>query len=140
MRTHHILQLNAMATAACAIGMLATRGALHSLFGLDTSMPLDIIAIGLLLYAAALTVTAQQQPVTRQALMLFSIADAVWVAASAVLLVLFWSELAPMARFLVIAVATVVEVFATLQFRAAVARPRVAAHAASGRFAGETRA
>jgi hypothetical protein len=96
---------------------------------LDTSILLDLIAIGLLLYAAALGVTAQQQPVTRLALMLFTIADALWVAASAVVLVLFWSELAPIARVLVIAVAIVVEIFATLQFRAAGAAPRAVAHA-----------
>jgi hypothetical protein len=41
------------------------------------------------------------------------------VAASGLVLLLFWSELAPVARVLVIAAAVVVEVFATLQFRAA---------------------
>ena len=35
------------------------------------------------------------------------------------MLLLFWAELAPVARVLVIAVALVVELFATLQLRAA---------------------
>ena len=56
---------------------------------------------------------------TRQALLAFTVADALWVAASALVLLLFWAELAGVARFLVIAVALVVEVFATLQFLAA---------------------
>jgi len=42
-----------------------------------------------------------------------------WVVASAIVLLWFWADFAAVARFLVIAVALVVEVFATLQFRAA---------------------
>jgi hypothetical protein len=119
MRSHRILQLNAIATAACGVGMLALRSALHPLFALETPLLLDILAVGLLLYAGALAWAAHNPPVTRQALMLFTIADGLWVAASAVVLVMFWTQLAPVARVLVIAVAIVVEVFATLQFRAA---------------------
>lgn len=119
MTSHRILQLNAVSTMACGLGMLAARGSLHSLFGLDAPLLLDVLAVGLLIYAGALAFAARRQPVTRQALMAFTIGDAVWVAASAVVLVLFWAQLAPVARLLVIAVALVVEVFATLQFRAA---------------------
>jgi hypothetical protein len=119
MRSHRILQLNAIATAACGVGMLALRSALHPLFALETPLLLDILAVGLLLYAGALAWAAHNRPVTRQALMLFTIADGLWVAASAVVLVTFWTQLAPVARVLVIVVGIVVEVFATLQFRAA---------------------
>ena len=55
----------------------------------------------------------------RRALMAFTFADGLWVAASALVLLLFWNELAPLARILVIAAAVVVDVFAMLQFRAA---------------------
>jgi hypothetical protein len=119
MTSHRILELNAVSTAACAVGMFATRGILHPLFGLDAPILLDLLAVGLLAYAGALAFAAQRQPVSRQALMFFTVADAIWVVASAIVLVLFWSQLAPIARVLVIAVALVVEVFATLQFRAA---------------------
>jgi hypothetical protein len=119
MTSHRILQLNAASTAACALGMLATRGTLHSFFGLDTPILLDVLAVGLLAYAGALAFAAERQPVGRAALMAFTIADVMWVVASAVVLVAFWGQLAPLARVLVIAVALVVEVFATLQFRAA---------------------
>jgi hypothetical protein len=78
-----------------------------------------VLVAGLLAYAGALAFAAHRQPVTRQALMAFTVADALWVAASASVLLLFWAQLAPVARLLVIAVAMVVEVFATLQFRAA---------------------
>lgn len=118
MTSQRILQMNAAATAACAVAMLAARGTLHPLFGLATPRLLDIVAIGLIVYAAALA-AASLARVTRQALMFFTAADALWVVASAGVLVLFWGEMAPTARVLVIAVALVVEVFATLQFRAA---------------------
>jgi hypothetical protein len=49
----------------------------------------------------------------------FTVADVLWVVARAFVVLLFWADLAALARFLVIAVALVVEVFATLQFRAA---------------------
>jgi hypothetical protein len=99
--------------------MLATRGTLYSFFGLDTPILLDVLAVGLLAYAGALAFAAERQPVGRAALMAFTIADVMWVVASAVVLVAFWGQLAPLARGLVIAAALVVEVFATLQFRAA---------------------
>jgi hypothetical protein len=119
MTSHRILQLNAVSTAACALGMLAARGTLFPLFGLDAPLLLDLLAVGLLAYAASLAWVAHRRPVTRQALMAFTVADVLWVAASAIVLLLFWSQLGAVARFLVIAVALVVEVFATLQFRAA---------------------
>jgi len=119
MTPQRILQLNAMTTAACAFAMFATRGTLYSLFGLDHPVLLDVVAGGLFAYAGALALAAQRRAVSRQALMTFTAADVMWVVGSAVVLVLFWAELAPLARLLVIAVGLVVEVFATLQFRAA---------------------
>ena len=47
MTPQRILTLNAFATAACAAGMLATRGALYPHFGLGTPLLLDVIAVGL---------------------------------------------------------------------------------------------
>ncbi|AMY07908.1 hypothetical protein LuPra_01091 [Luteitalea pratensis] len=118
MTSHRVLQLNALTTAGCGLGTVATRGDLHALFGLEAPILLDAIAVGLLAYAGALAFAAQRQPVSRQALMFFTVADAIWVVASAIVLLLFWPQFAPVARLLVIAVALVVEVFATLQFRA----------------------
>ena len=119
MTSHRILQLNALSTAACALGMLAARSTLYSLFGLDAPILLDVLAVGLIAYAGALALAAHRQPVTRRALIAFTVADVLWVVASAAVLLLFWAQLATVARLLVIAVAMVVEGFATLQFRAA---------------------
>src|SRR5688572_19970931 len=112
MTSHRILQLNAALTAATAVGMLATRGILPALFGLDAPLLLDVIAVGLLAYAGALAVAAQRRPVARQTLLAFTVADLLWVAASAIVLVVFWPELTGVARFLIIGVALVVEVLA----------------------------
>ena len=119
MTSNQILQLNALSTAASAVGMLAARGALYRFFGLDSPVLLDVIAIGLLVYAGALVAVARAPTVGRRALMAFTFADGVWVVASAIVLLLFWTELTPLARILVIAAAIVVDVFAMLQFRAA---------------------
>jgi CHASE2 domain-containing sensor protein len=119
MTSHRILQLNAMSTAASGAGMLAARGILPALFGLDSPLLLDLVAVSFLAYAGLMAAVAHRRPVTRQALIAFTVADALWVAASALMLLLFWADFSPVARFLVIAAALVVEVFATLQFRAA---------------------
>ena len=60
-----------------------------------------------------------QKPINRSTLMAFTIADALWVGVSAVVLLIFWSRFTPVAQVLIIATALIVEVFATLQFRAA---------------------
>jgi len=119
MTPHRILQFNAVSTAASALAMLVTRQSLHSLFGLESPALLDILAVGLLAYAVALVVVTKRRIIDRQALMTFAIGDAIWVVGSAIVLLLFWAQLAPVARVLVIGAALVVEVFAVLQFRAA---------------------
>ena len=119
MTSHRILELNAVSTAACAVAMLAARGILYPLFNLDTPALLDVIALAFLAYAGALVFAARRPPVTRQTLIAFTVADGIWVVASAIVVIIFWGQLAPLARVLVIAVALVVEVFATLQLRAA---------------------
>ena len=119
MPSHRILQINALATAACGAAMLAARGVLPGLFGLGTPYLLDGVALGLLAYAAALWVVAARAPVSRRALLVFTAADALWVGASVLVLLLFWDQLAPVARTLVIAVGLAVDAFATLQYLAA---------------------
>ena len=125
MSSHRILQLNAVSTTACAVAMFATRGTLYSLFGLGAPMLFDALAIALLVYAGALVLASRHRPVSRQALMTFTAADVTWVVVSAIVLVLFWGRFTPLARLLVISAALMVEVFATLQFRAGRVAPRV---------------
>ena len=119
MAPQRILMFNAVSTAACAVAMLAGRGLLPPLFGLESPALLDAIAVALLGYAGLLYAAARRARVSRATLMAFTAADGLWVVGSAAILLLFWSQLAPVARVLVIAAALVVEVLATLQLRAA---------------------
>ena len=123
MTPRRILETNALFTFVSAAVTLALRSMLHPLFGLDTPLVLDIVAVGLMAYVVLLFVAARRQPIERQTLMAFALADAAWVLGSAIVLLLFWAELTPIARVLVIVAALAVEVFAALQFRAAGTAP-----------------
>ena len=114
-----ILTLNAFSTAGCALAMLLGRGFLYPLFGLSSPMLLDVLAVGLLAYAAALWIVSRQDSISPRSLLAFALVDDAWVVGSAIALELFWADMAPVARMLTIAVALVVAVFALLQFRAA---------------------
>ena len=119
MAPRSILLINASATAGTAVVMLATRSLLAPLFGLATPLLLDLTAVAFLLYAGVIALFAMKKPVPREALLTFAGVDAAWVLYSAAILILFWTMLTPVARVLVIGVALIVEVFATLQYRAA---------------------
>ena len=118
MSSSGILKLNAAFTTAGAVGMLSSRAVLPGLFGLAGPMLLDVVAAGLLAYAALLIVAARRHPVRRETLVVFTVADLAWVLGSGLVLVLFWEQMAVIARLLVLVVALIVEVFAALQFRA----------------------
>ncbi len=119
MTPQRILHLDAVATAGSALAMLVMSGTLAPLFGLGSPVLIEAIAVGLLGYAGAVAFIARRPHVSRQSLLAFALANAAWVVGSAVLLLVWWSQLAPLARVLVIGVALVVEAFAYFQFRAA---------------------
>jgi hypothetical protein len=125
MTSNRILQINATATAATGLAMLAARGFLPPLFGLASPMLLDLIALFFLAYAAGLFYFAARPQVERPALLAFAAADGAWVLGSVVVLLMFWPQLTPIGRVLIIGVALVVDAFAMLQFRAARTTPRV---------------
>jgi hypothetical protein len=119
MTPNRILILNALSTAGCALAMLLGRGFLYTLFGLTSPMLFDVLAVGLLAYAAALWIASRQESISPRSLLAFALVDDAWVVGSVIALELFWVDMAPFARILTIAVALVVAVFALLQFRAA---------------------
>lgn len=124
MTANRILHVNAIATAASGLGMLLARGTLFQLFGATGPALFDLIGIAFIGYAAIMWMSARQPHVDRGTLIAFTVVDSLWVAGSAVVLLMFWNQLAPLARLLVIAVAIIVDVFAMLQFRAAGHAPR----------------
>jgi hypothetical protein len=62
---------------------------------------------------------AGRASIHRAALVAFTIGDSLCFVASLAVLVVFWSDLAPVARVLVVMTAVVVDVFAMAQYRAA---------------------
>jgi hypothetical protein len=119
MTSNRILQINATATAATGLAMLAARGVLPPLFGLGSPLLLDLVAIFFLVYAAGLFYFGARPQVERPALLAFAAGDAAWVVGSAIVLLMFWPQLTPIGRAMIVAVAIVVDVFAMLQYRAA---------------------
>jgi hypothetical protein len=119
MTSNRILQINATATAVTGAAMLAARGFLPPLFGLGSPMLLDLIAVFFLTYAAGLFYFAARPQVERPTLLAFAAADGAWVVGSVIALLMFWPQLTPIGRVLIIGVAVIVDAFAMLQFRAA---------------------
>jgi hypothetical protein len=116
---NRIVFTNAIATAASGVLMLAARAILYPYFGLGSPLLLDAIAVGFIVYAGVMAAAASRPMMSRLTLMTLAAADASWVVFSAGVLIVFWSQLDPIGRALIVAVALVVEAFATLQFAAA---------------------
>lgn len=119
MTARRTMLANAAFSAASALFILVARGSLYPLFGLESPALLTAIAGGLLLYVGSLVITARREPPNRRTLLMAAVLDAGWVVASVIVLIVAWTQLAPLARVLLIGAALVVEVFATMQFRVA---------------------
>ena len=116
---HRAVLIDAAATTATAVLMLAARGILFPYFGLSSPLLLDVAAAAFIVYAAIIGLVAARPAISRSALMTVAGANVLYVAASLAVLVTFWSQLHPVGRGLIVAVALAVEAFATLQYAAA---------------------
>src|SRR5688572_28648023 len=116
---HRTVLIDAIATAASGMLILAARGILYPYFGLTSPRLLDIVAVTFIAYAAAIAVVAARPVISRAALMTIVGINVASVVASVAILIVFWTELEPIGRGMIIAVALIVETFATLQFAAA---------------------
>ena len=115
---HRTVLIDAVATAASGVLLLAARGVLYPFFGLTSPMLLDLTAVAFLVYAAVISMVAMRPVISRPALMTIVWANIAYVVASVAVLITFWAQLDPIGRALIIAVTFVVEAFATLQFAA----------------------
>src|SRR4029450_3602169 len=116
---HRVIVIDAIATTTTAALMLATRGVLSPYFALKSPLLLDLTAAAFIVYAAVIGVIAARPAISRRALKAVASVNAASLVASPAVLVAFWSELRPVARWLIVAVAIAVEAFATMQFTAA---------------------
>ena len=116
---HRTVLLDAIATAASGVLMLASRNVLYPFFALTSPRLLDIVSVTFIAYAAAIAIVAARPTISRAALMTIVGVNVVSVVASVAILIGFWTELHPIGRGLIILVALIVETLATLQFAAA---------------------
>jgi hypothetical protein len=114
-----VILIDAAATTATALLMVAARGVLYPYFGLTSPLLLDVTAIAFIAYAAIITLVARRPLISRSALIAIAAANIAYVVASLVMLVMFWGHLSTVGRALIFAVALAVEAFALLQFAAA---------------------
>ena len=119
MNAHRILQWNAVTTAISAAAMIIARPILYPLFGLSSPLWLDVATIVFVAYAAALLFVVRRPVVSRLELLAFTIGDGLCFAAGLVVLIVFWSNLAPLGRALIAITTMVVDGFAVAQYRAA---------------------
>lgn len=126
----HTLLIDAAATTATALLMLAGRSLLYPYFGLESPLLLDITAVAFVVYAAVIAFAARRDEVSRGTLLTTAAANVGYVVASAVVLLMFWPQLHAVGRALIVGIALAVEAFATLQFLAARRVPAPAAQAA----------
>ena len=116
---HLALLIDAAATTATALLMLAARSMLYPYFGLPSPLLLDIAAVAFLVYAGIIAMAARRPTISRTVLLMTAAANAAYVVASIVALMMFWSGLEPIGRALIFVVALAVEAFAALQFAVA---------------------
>ncbi len=111
--------IDATATAATGVLMLAARNILYPFFGLGSPMLLDIVAITFIAYAALIGVIASRSMISPAVLMTIVTANVAYVVASVTVLIAYWGQFEVVGRALIIAVTLVVEAFAALQWSAA---------------------
>lgn len=84
--------------------------------GLDASLAILIIGIGLLGYAGLLYINAARTEVSRSFVLFAIIADTTWVLLSILLLLTGWVSFSVEGKWAVGILAVIVDIFATLQF------------------------
>lgn len=113
-----VLRLNAIFSGAGGLGLLLLSEPLADAFGISR-MILLAVGLGLVVYAADLSVVAVRNGLRRAVVLQFAGADAAWVLASIGVLVV-WPEALSLAGRLALAAAAIpVTAFAALQYRGA---------------------
>ena len=111
----HALVLDAVASGATALLMVAGAGLVEGLLGLPAAL-LRGAGIVLLPYVAFVIYTGTRETISRPAVWAIIVANALWAAASAVLLVSGWVAPTALGIAFVIAQAVVVALLGELQY------------------------
>ena len=111
-----ILSGNAIFSGVSGLLFILASNPIANFIGLDTSLPLLIIGIGLIGYAALIYTNASRTKISPSFVLIAIIGDSSWVLLSILLLVTGWVSFSMEGKWAVGIIAVVVDVFATLQF------------------------
>lgn len=109
------LTINAIFSTLCAVVMLTYGRRLADVMGLETALPLQVIGIGLVLFATELVYQVSRKRLSSLRALVVSLADIGWVLASIGMLLFFPETLTWSAVMLIALVAAVVLLCAVLQ-------------------------
>jgi len=118
MPVRDLLRLNAIFSGAAGLTLFILNRPLADVFGLRRGV-VAAIGVGLMIYAADLTVAAVRNGLHRTLVLLFATADAAWVLAAIAILVAWPNALSIAGRLALAATIAPVAAFAALQFRGA---------------------
>lgn len=122
-----VLRLNSLFSAGSGVGMILGTGPLTALLGLELSLLLRVLGVGLVIYGASLVWVARQARITRSLALAAVLLDALWVVGSVFVLLAARIGRVPLTAggaWLIGIIAAVVAVFAALQFHALRREPR----------------
>jgi hypothetical protein len=111
-----ILYANTIFSGVSGVLFVLASNPIASFIGLDVSLPILIIGIGLIGYAALIYSNASHREIFPSFVLVAIIADSFWVLLSILLLVTGWVSFSMEGKWAVGIIAVIVDIFATLQF------------------------
>jgi hypothetical protein len=111
-----ILYANAIFSGVSGILFVLASNPIAKFIGLDASLPILIIGIGLIGYAALIYSNVSRREISPSFVLIAVIGDTSWVLLSILLLTTGWVSFSMEGKWLVGSIAMIVDIFATLQF------------------------
>jgi hypothetical protein len=111
-----ILYGNAIFSGLSGLFLAVASNQIAQFLGVDAPLAILFIGIGLAGYTILLYMKASRPEISRSFVLIAIIGDSLWVLLSIILLLTGWIPFSPEGKWAVGIVATVVDVFATLQF------------------------
>jgi len=111
-----ILYGNAIFSGVSGLLFVFASNSIANFIGLDTSLVILVIGIGLAGYAALIYTNAARPQIPRSFVLTAIIGDSTWVFLSIMLLLTSWVPFSLEGKWAIGIIAAIVDVFATLQF------------------------
>lgn len=111
-----ILYGNAIFSGVSGLLFIVASRPIANFIGLDASLAMFVIGIGLAGYAVLIYMNASRAEISRSFVLFAIIGDSSWVLLSILLLVTGWVSFSMEGKWAVGIIAVIVDIFATLQF------------------------